>query len=293
MKDLVTYLGLRAGVGLIGLLPGKAARALGRLSGRLWHSFDSGRRAIAQRNMERVMGNGAAPGDASRNVMEAYGRYFAEALWVRRGRVEAMVDNTTVEGLDMVLEARDQGRGMIYGLPHMGNWEVAAPVAVREGVPVVAVAEDLPNKRITAWFTAMRAEFGIEIVLATGRLEVMRRLEAALAANQAVALRSDRDLKGRGVEVSFFGEKTTLPPGAATLAIRTGAPLFPVAAYFDGDGHRLVIRPAIPVPEAEKRSDQVRAMTQALAAEMEVLIREAPDQWHMVVPNWPSDREES
>lgn len=293
MKDLLAYLGLRAGVGLIGLLPGKAARALGKISGRLWHSFDSRRRTIAQRNMERVMGNGAAPGDASRHVMEAYGRYFAEALWVRRGRVAAMVDNTTVEGLDMMLEARDQGRGMIYGLPHMGNWEAAAPVAVREGVPVVAVAEDLPNKRITEWFTAMRAEFGIEIVLATGHLEVMRRLEAALSANKAVALLSDRDLKGRGVEVSFFGEKTTLPPGPATLAIRTGAPLFPVAAYFDGDGHRLVIRPAIPVPEAEKRSEQVRAMTQALAAEMEVLIREAPDQWHMVVPNWPSDREQS
>ncbi len=239
------------------------------------------------------MGNGSAPGDASRHVMEAYGRYFAEALWARRGRVEAMVDNTTVAGLDMVLEARDQGRGMIYGLPHMGNWEAAAPVAVREGIPVVAVAEDLPNKRITEWFTAMRAEFGIEIVLATGRLEVMRRLEAALSANKAVALLSDRDLKGRGVEVDFIGEKTTLPPGPATLAIRTGAPLFPVAAYFDGDGHRLVIRPAIPVPEGEKRGDQVRAMTQALAAEMEVLIREAPDQWHLVVPNWPSDREPS
>lgn len=293
MKGLLAYLGLRAGVGLIGLLPGRVARALGNASGRLWYRFDSGRRTIAQRNMERVMGNGAAPVDASQRVMKSYGRYFAEALWFRRRRVEAMVDNTIVEGLDMILAARDEGHGMIYGLPHMGNWEAAAPVAVREGVPVVDVAEDLPNKRITKWFTDMRAGFGIEIVLATGRIEVMRRLEAALADNKAVALLSDRDLKGRGVEVEFFGEMTTLPPGPATLAIRTGAPLFPVASYFDGNGHRLVIRPAIPVPDLEKRADKVRAMTQTLATEMEKLIREAPDQWHMVVPNWPSDREQS
>ena len=73
---------------------------------------------------------------------------------------------------------------MIYGLPHVGNWEVAAPVSVDVKVPVVAVAENLPNRRITDWFTEMRAEFGIEIVLATGGTEVMRKLESALAAEQ-------------------------------------------------------------------------------------------------------------
>jgi KDO2-lipid IV(A) lauroyltransferase len=31
-------------------------------------------------------------------------------------------------------------------------------------------------------------------------------------------------------------------------------------------------------------------MTQALAKEMESLIRAAPEQWHLVQPNWPSDR---
>jgi KDO2-lipid IV(A) lauroyltransferase len=181
---------------------------------------------------------------------------------------------------------------MIYGLPHMGNWEAAAPVAGNEGVPVVAVAENLPNRRVTDWFTAMRANFGIEIVLATGSVEVMRRLEAALAQNKAVALLSDRDLRGRGVAVEFFGEMTTLPPGPATLAIRTGAPLLPVAPYFEDGGHRVVVRPAIPVPEVTPRSEQVRIMTQALAREMEDLIRANPRQWHLVVPNWPSDRVE-
>jgi KDO2-lipid IV(A) lauroyltransferase len=193
--------------------------------------------------------------------------------------------------LELLIQARDQGKGMIYGLPHVGNWEVAAPVAVAEGIPVVAVAEKLPNHRITDWFTDMRADFGIEIVLATGGTEVMRRLEAALANNKAVALLSDRDLKGRGVEVEFFGERTTLPPGPATLALRTGAPLLPVASYYDGDdGYRVVVKPAILVPDEGSRSEKVAAMTQALAREMEALIRKAPEQWHLVQPNWPSDR---
>jgi KDO2-lipid IV(A) lauroyltransferase len=199
--------------------------------------------------------------------------------------------HTHVEGLDLAIAARDAGTGMVFALPHLGNWEAAAPVAVLEGIPIVAVAEQLANQRITDWFTAMRSGFGIEIILATGSGEVMRQLETALGQNKAVALLSDRDLKGRGVEVEFFGEKTTLPPGPATLALRTGAPLFPVATYFEDRGHRVVITSAIPVPEEGTRSEKVRAMTQELAHRMEKLISEAPQQWHLVVPNWPSDRQ--
>lgn len=291
MKDVLAYLGLRAGVGLVGLLPENAARGLGNAAGKVWHTFDGNRRRMATRHMRRVLGDGADPLEASEHVMQSYGRYFAEALWARGHKVEGMLERTTVEGLDMVVAARDAGTGAIYALPHIGNWEAAAPVSVQVGVPVVAVAESLSNERITTWFTSMRAEFGIEIVLATGRLEVMRKLEQAIADNKAVALLSDRDLKGRGIPVEFFGEQTTLPAGPATLAIKTGAPLFPVASYFSDGGHHVVVRPPIEIPEG-KRSDVVRAVSQALAREFEKLIKEAPDQWHLVVPNWPSDKEE-
>ncbi len=290
MRDYLGYLALRGGVGLVGLLPKSVALAMGRAFGRVWHMFASGRRRMAQRHMTRVLGGEADSKAAARSVMESYGRYWAEAFWARPSRVPEMRRNTSVDGLELIVGARDQGNGMIYALPHMGNWEAAAPVSGTAGVPVVAVAERLPNKRITEWFTSMRAAFGIEIVLATGSAEVMRRLEAALAENKAVALLSDRDLKGRGVEVEFFGERTTLPPGPATLAIRTGAPLLPVGSYFEGSGHRVVITQAIPVPETGSRSEKVQVMTQQLASRMEKLIAEAPRQWHLVQPNWPSDR---
>ena len=290
MKDRLAYWGLRIGVGFVGLLPQKVARGLGSFAGRIWYLVDAGRRRMTIRHMHRVLGNDADVATASEAVMESYGRYFAEALWVRARRVPAILENTSVEGLDLVLAARDEGNGMVFCVPHIGNWEVAAPVAVREGIPVVAVAEDLSNKRVTAWFTAMRNAFGIEIVLATGRIEVMRKLEKGIADNKAIALLADRDLGGKGVEVEFFGETTTLPPGPAALAIKTGAPLFPVAGYFTKDGHRVVVRPAIEVPDG-KRVDQVKRMTQLMASALEGLILEEPDQWHLVVPNWPSDEE--
>lgn len=290
MRNLLAYLGLRVGVGLVGLLPGRAVRQLGALFGLAWHRFDGARRRMARRHMERVLGEPGPARRAAREVMTSYGRYYAETLWIRRHRMAGVLERTTVDGLDRILEARDAGHGMIYALPHMGNWEMAAPVALSNDIRVVAVAERLANARITDWFTRMRGEIGIEIVLATGGPEVMRRLEQALERNKAVALLSDRDLKGRGVEVKMFGEVTTLPPGPARLAIKTGAPLFPVATYFDGEGHHVVIRPPLPVPDEPVQADQVGSMTQALAEELEALVRRAPEQWHLVVPNWPSDR---
>lgn len=291
MKDYLGYLVLRAGVGLVGLLPASGARGLGKVFGWFWHLAAGGRRRMAQKHMRRVLGDDADVGAAAKSVMVSYGRYWTEAFWARPRRVPEMRSHTNVDGLDLAIAARDAGRGMVFALPHLGNWEAAAPVAVLEGIPIVAVAERLANQRITDWFTAMRAGFGIEIVLATGSGEVMRQLETALGENKAVALLSDRDLKGRGVEVEFFGERTTLPPGPATLAIRTGAPLFPVATYFEGSGHRVVITAAIPVPEEGTRAEKMQAMTQELAHRMEKLISEAPRQWHLVVPNWPSDRQ--
>lgn len=291
MKDLLGYIGLRIGVGVFGLLPLGVARGLGQFLGRASFRFDRHRREMAERHQTRVHQDAEVGKRAARRVLELYGRYWAETLWVRPRRVRGMQGKTSVEGLDFILDARDAGTGMIYALPHMGNWEAAAPIAVNEGVPVVAVAEDLPNRRITEWFTRQRAQFGIEIVLATGGIEVMRRLEAAIEENKAVALLSDRDLSGRGVKVVFFGEETTVPGGPASLAIKTGAPLLPVASYFDGDGHKLVVTEPVAVPDVESRTEKIQLMTQELATRMEGLIRRAPEQWHLVLPNWPSDRE--
>ncbi|HUG32258.1 MAG TPA: phosphatidylinositol mannoside acyltransferase [Acidimicrobiia bacterium] len=289
MKAYLSYLALRAGVGLVGILPGSTVRRLGRIFGSVWGALDRSRRTMATRHAERVLGGSGSADRTAAEMMRQYGRYYAEALWARARRVEGMLAETEVDGLDKILAAHDNGIGMIIALPHMGNWEAAAPVAVSNGIQVVAVAEVLPNRRITDWFTEMRAKFGIEIVLATGRVEVMRKLEQALAANKAVALLSDRDLKGRGIEVEFFGEKTTLPPGPATLAVRTGAPLFPAGCYFNDGGYRVVVRDPLPLPEEGSRTEKVAVMTQALARELESIIGEAPEQWHLVVANWPSD----
>ena len=38
-----------------------------------------------------------------------------------------------------------------------------------------------------------------------------------------------------------------------------------------------------------KLREDVQRITQSLAYELEKLIRRAPEQWHLLQPNWPSD----
>jgi KDO2-lipid IV(A) lauroyltransferase len=45
----------------------------------------------------------------------------------------------------------------------------------------------------------------------------------------------------------------------------------------------------IQVERRGRLRDDVARITQVLANELESLIRKAPEQWHLLQPNWPSD----
>jgi KDO2-lipid IV(A) lauroyltransferase len=107
-----------------------------------------------------------------------------------------------------------------------------------------------------------------------------------------VGLLADRDLAGNGVEVEFFGERTTLPAGPALLALRSGAPLMPCAIYQRRHGlYHAVLQPPLDSTRSGRMRQDVHRLTQDMAHALEELIRLAPEQWHLFQPNWPSDRE--
>jgi len=291
VRERIEYLAFRLASALAGLVPQKVMLRLGELGALVAYRVDRRRRAMAARHMLRVLGEGSNAGAAAKGVFMAYGRYWAEVFWFRPRHEKPMLDRTTIEGLETVLGIKRRGSGMVLALPHMGNWEMAGAFARRHGIEVVAVAEALPNRRIAEWFIGLRARLGIEVLLTDAKRRLSTSLVEALGKGKAVALVADRDLARRGVPVVFFGEETTLPAGPASLALRAGVPLVPVGTYFeDGTGHRIVVLEPLEPPPGGSEPERVALLTQALARRFEDLIRKAPYQWHLVQPNWPSDR---
>jgi KDO2-lipid IV(A) lauroyltransferase len=237
---------------------------------------------LHQSRARGVVLEGADRRRAVREAFASYARYWMESLRLPQMDPADVDAGFSIDGLEHIRAARDAGTGAILALPHVGGWEVGGSWFVRQGFPLAVVVEALEPPELFGWFADLRRSQGFTVIPLnrTAGLSVVR----ALRANQIVALVSDRDIAGGGVEVEFFGERTTLPAGPATLASRFGAPLLPTAVYFDGAGHHAVVRPPVAL------DGDVAAITQTLAHELEVLIRAAPEQWHLFQPNWPSDR---
>ena len=80
-----------------------------------------------------------------------------------------------------------------------------------------------------------------------------------------------------------------MPAVTAALAMRTGAALFPVTLWYEGDYWAARVHEDIPVPEEGDRRERTRAVTQRLAREFEAGIAAHPEDWHMLQKVWVED----
>ena len=291
-KGLLAY---RVGTVVASTLPGPAVYQLGRgvagLIGRL-PDYD-GRRAVVASHMARVLGRRLAPSEARRLVTDVYanyGRYWAESLRLPSMSPSEVAAGVATVGQEHLHGALAEGRGVIVAAPHLGGWEWGAMYLIGSGLPVTVAVEPLQPPEVFEWFAAFRRRLGMQVVpVGPGAAAALLK---ALKANHVVCLLSDRLVgSASGVEVKFFGEQVMMPAGPVTLALRSRAPLMTAAIYFGkrGNSHTIAFRPPLELPAGVRIRESVQSCTQALAAELEVLVRHAPSQWHLVQPNWPSD----
>ncbi len=251
-----------------------------------------GRRPLIARHLRRVRPelSGRALDSAVDAAFASYARYWVESFRLPDLSATELDVTFSYEGFDHVAQAREQGQGVIIALPHLGGWEWAAFwLASIERIPVTAVVEAIEPPELFEWFLEFRRSLGMNVV-GLGP-EAGKESLRALRNGDILCLLSDRDIAGGGIEVEFFGERTTLPGGPATLALRTGSPLLPTAIYFDGEGHRAVVEPPLDTERRGSLRTDISRVTQDLAQALERLISAAPDQWHLLQPNWPSDHE--
>ncbi len=273
------------------VLPGAATRALSPALGFGANVASGDRREMITRHLRRVDPTlrGTRLRRAVQEAFDSYARYWLESFRLPYLSASAVDRGMRTEGFENVTEGLAKGNGVILALPHLGGWEWAGRWLADQGHQVTVVVEPLENQEVFDWFVDLRSKLGMHVVpLGPGAGPAVIR---ALKANQIVCLLSDRDIQRNGIEVEFFGERTTLPAGPATVALRTGAALLPTATYFTNqyNGHHAVVRPAIPTERRGTLREDITRITQTLARELEVLIGRAPEQWHLFQPNWPSD----
>ena len=246
---------------------------------------------MLERHLRRVHGaalQGAALRREVRRAFTSYARYWAESFRLPGSTPAQLAEGTTTEGLHHLERALAAGNGVVLALPHLGGWYYGGAWLASLGFRMVAVVETVEPPELFEWFAQLRRSLGMEVLplgQGVGTAALRRLREGAV-----VALVCDRDLEGTGVQVDFFGERTTLPGGPATLALRSGAALVPCAIYFGESGaHHAIFKAPLDTARTGRLRDDVARVTQEVAVELEGFIRRAPDQWHLLQPNWPSD----
>src|ERR1019366_5712715 len=176
-------------------------------------------------------------------------------------------------------EGMAAGKGVILALPHIGSWEYGGAFLATQDLPMTAVAERIEPPALFDYFVEQRAAMGLTIVPLDKHSGGT--LLSTLRGGGLVGLLCDRDIEGSGIEVDFFGERTTMPAGPATLALRTGATLCTGAVYSGpGRDHRALVEPPLDTPRSGSLRADVARLTQEIATRLEGLIRRAPEQWH-------------
>lgn len=167
------------------------------------------------------------------------------------------------------------GPGLILALPHMGSWDFAGAWCARVGIEVVSVAERLPQGLFER-FAAARAAMGMKIY-PVDEPDLMGKLADDVRAGRMVCLLGDRDLSRRGVEVTWpSGNTSTMPPGPALLARRTGADLRVTTTHFVPRGVHLTVSDTVDT------SGGAAPTTQRLADRFAAAIADDPSNWLVI-----------
>lgn len=292
LKRLAPYHGYRAGSWVARHLPLRAVEGMATVAAGVVARRPSARRDMIRRHLKRVKGqhlDGDQLDRAVREAFESYGRYWLESFRLPDATPASLDSQMSYEGVEHLERALARGKGAIACLPHLGGWDFGGAWLATVGYPCTVVVEPVEPPELFRWFASFRESLGMTVVPLGA--EAGRAIVSTLKSGGFVGLVCDRDIQGNGVEVEFFGERTTMSAGPATMALRTGAALLPMTVYFEGRRHHHgVVRPEIPVKRQGTLKEDVARITQLLAKELEAFIRVAPEQWHLFQPNWPSDR---
>jgi KDO2-lipid IV(A) lauroyltransferase len=250
------------------------------------------RRQVVLDNLRRVYGDTADEAEITRLAQAHYGhlgRLLWEFLWypwLPRARKLAMV---RVEGLDDLLAAHAQGKGVLILTGHFGNFEVATSAGLASFPQAHGrfhfVRRPIRPEWLDRLVTRRFRKAGFGVLPKRGGLDAIL---DRLAAGDLVVFPFDQHAQRKdGVEVEFFGHPAGTFRSLSVIALSTGAPVVPASSWREPDGHHVLRfeKPLYAVEQADA-NEAIRLTTREFNRALELLIVRRPEQWWWVHRRW-------
>jgi KDO2-lipid IV(A) lauroyltransferase len=263
----------------------RRARAFGRALGTVVFHLLPVRRRVVLDNLAHAYPQLAEAGRRAiaRDCYRQLGRWLVETLVLSRLSEAEVSSLVRIRGVDRLRAAQKAGTGAIVCLAHLGNWELLGYAAAQHGLLFSVITKVLKgtfNERLHA---SRRRVFG--------ELPPSRSFESGceiLRTGGLLGLVVDQHRAGdKAVVVDFFGRRAATSPSPALFAERTGAPVFTAwMTLAEDDTYEVRIEGPLPVPTGRSLSERLQSHSQALASDLEQVIRQRPGEWFWVHRRW-------
>lgn len=259
-------------------LPLSVARSLGAWIGSLLNIVPHNYSQVLQTNIDLCLPE-LNPEQRRRFIRDTYrelGKTVFETgamfLWPPQRLLEFIVE---VQHLDLLEQAMARGKGVIIGVPHLGNWELLGTY-LPTVCPLTSMYRPIPIASLDRLVKRARQRAGNTLVPTDN--SGIRQLYAALKKNKAIAILPDQDPRLEGqVFAPFFGHLASTPTLLSRLAAKTQATvLFCYCERLSGkQGYRVVF---VPGDSAINDAD-VMIGASAMNRDIETCIRAIPTQY--------------
>lgn len=268
-------------------LPRRAGLSLFTFFGNVSHRCYGKDRVRARENIARAFpGTPAVVVRAiAKGVFQAIGRNSLDALRLTRQTKEQVLGSCLVSGEENLSRALSRGRGVVAVTGHIGCWELLGAYLSEKGYSVSVIANRLSNGSLDRMLIGMRRRHGVESFYRGSPAAAGYR---ALRRGEILGMLADQNIDTEAVMAPFFGRPALTPAGPAVFALRSGAAVVPMAIHMQPGGtHQITILPELEHPPEElSEQDRRTALTCAITAAIEKLVRLYPQQWVWFHDRW-------
>ncbi|HEV7698635.1 MAG TPA: lysophospholipid acyltransferase family protein [Pyrinomonadaceae bacterium] len=287
----IEYAAARIALGLLGVLPRRSAIRVATWIVLLVPIVVQKLRRTGLRNLEIAFPEKSVDDRRGilRGTFENLGRVLGELSQFSKydhERLADLIDFNLDDTSRSLYELQKQGQGVLITTGHLGNWEMLVLGFAALYEPISYLARPLDNPLLDDMLNEHRTRYGNN--------PINKRNSAMLAAKilrdgGILGILADVNAHPKeGVFVPFFGVDACTSSGAAMLAIRSGALIYPTFCVWEKEEQRYkfvhgsILKPA----DTGDRKQDIIDTTAAYTAEIEAIIRQYPDQWMWIHKRW-------
>jgi len=172
---------------------------------------------------------------------------------------------------------------------HFANWEMMPILAHQVGIDIAAVVRPPNNPYVADWVARQRRINGPSTLIA--KHNAARPMLAQLRSEKSLCMLVDQKLR-EGIAVPFFGRDAMTTPAAAALALKTDAQIVIASnRRLPGARFHVTVHEVLDFTPSGDDSKDVPALTAAVTARLEQIIRDDPGQWLWIHNRWPTKRD--